>query len=34
VHDLLALGDVELVDVLQRAERGVTLDRGLFRIGL
>jgi hypothetical protein len=34
VHDLLPFGDIQLVDVLQRAEGGVTLDRRLFRIGL
>ena len=34
VHDPLALGDVELVDALQHAERGVALDGGLLRVGL
>jgi hypothetical protein len=34
VHDFLALGDVELVHVLQGAEGGVALDRGFLGIGL
>jgi hypothetical protein len=34
VDDLLALGDVELVDVLQGAEGGVALDRGFLGVGL
>jgi len=34
VHDLLALGDVELVHVLQGAAGGVALDRGFLGIGL
>src|SRR6185436_14434295 len=34
VHDALALGDVELVDVPQHAERGIALDGGLLRIAL
>jgi hypothetical protein len=34
VHDLLALGDVELVDVFQGAEGGVALDRRFLGIGL
>src|SRR5262245_373284 len=34
VDDLLALGHVELVDVLQHAEGGVALDGGLLRVGL
>src|SRR4030095_2752200 len=34
VDDALALGDIELVHVLQHAERGVTLDGGLLGICL
>src|SRR5262245_17414384 len=34
VHDLLALGDVELVHVLQGAEGGVALDRGFLGVSL
>jgi len=34
VHDLLALGHVEFVNVLEGAKRGVTLDRGFLGVGL
>jgi hypothetical protein len=34
VHELLPFGDIQLVDVLQRAEGGVALDRRFLGIGL
>ena len=34
VDDLLPLGDVELVHLLQGRKRGIPLDRGFLRIGL